>query len=131
MLGLLLTCVYVINSPVQSKYIHTLARACLNMKAWHAISEVVQDLCSINSADKLVETVTPSLNFFQLLLPYMLGNTLEIKSILFGNIPLRQMDHISRTKKPQLKSSLKKKINYLTCHKGICDETKSLHSCTT
>lgn len=64
MQGLLLTCVYVVNPPVQSKYIHQLVRACLSMKAWHAISEVVHDLCSINSANKLVEIVIPSLDSF-------------------------------------------------------------------
>lgn len=74
--------------------------ACLSMKTWHAISEVVHDLYSINSANKLVEIVIPSSDFLQPLLPYKLGNAPEIKSIVFGKsngIPLRQMDHNIRT----------------------------------
>lgn len=95
---LLLTCVYVVNSPVQSKYIHPLARACLSMKSWHAISEVVHDLCSINSANKLVEIVIPSLgDFFPTPLSLYAWKCSRNK-VLFGNISSRQMDHKIRTK---------------------------------
>lgn len=72
------------------------------MKTQHTNSEEVHDLCSRNSANKLLEIAIPSLDFFfQCLPPYILGNTLEIKSIFFGKcngIPLRQMDHKIRTK---------------------------------
>lgn len=65
MLSLLLTCVYVVNFPVPSQYIHTQAMACLSMKTEHAISEVVHGLCSMNSANKRVEAVIPSSDFWQ------------------------------------------------------------------
>lgn len=84
-------------------YIHKIARASLSKKTWQVISGVVHKLHSIKGANKLVEIVIPSLDFlFQPFLPYILGNTFEIKSVLFGklnSIPLRQMDHKIRTKK--------------------------------
>lgn len=45
-------------SQVASMYIHTLAKACLSMRTWHAISEEVHDFSSINSANKLMEMVS-------------------------------------------------------------------------
>ena len=120
MLGLLLTCVCVCgggNSPGSSQSVHTQAMACLSTCM---PSRSGHDLCSINSAKKLVEVIIPLSDFLQLLLPYKLGNAPKIKSTLFGKsngIPLRQMYHKTQNQKSSLQSSLKKKKNYLTWYK--------------
>lgn len=46
------------------RLISQVAKACLSMRTWHAISEVVHDFSSINSANKLMEMVSYPQNLF-------------------------------------------------------------------